>query len=109
MEMDRINRVLSVLFVLGIMIPGGCRNRGTTETVVSIKGDKWFLNDKIINEGSPAEGLLMNVRMINSVFEDRGDKLPIEFSDFDPESNTNSFILFQRSLNIWRVVLMDSQ
>ena len=63
-----------------------------TKTIVTVKGDKWFLNDRIINEGSPSEGLLMNVRMINSVFEDRGDKLPAEFSDFDPESNTNSFV-----------------
>lgn len=87
----------SVMFLLTIcglvlLLVSGCSNNDGTATVVSIKGDKWFLNDKIINEGSPAEGLLMNVRMINSVFEDKGDKLPAEHKDFDPEKNTDRFI-----------------
>lgn len=63
-----------------------------SKTVVSVKGDKWFFNDKIVNADSPAEGLLMNVRMVNSVFEERGDKMPSEFKGFDAEENTNEFI-----------------
>jgi hypothetical protein len=34
----------------------------------------------------------MNVRMVNSVFEDRGPELENQNPDFDPEENTNEFI-----------------
>jgi hypothetical protein len=54
--------------------------------VVSIDGTRWKINGKLTNPGSAAEGLLMNVRMVNSTFEDRGR------TDFDPEANTNRFI-----------------
>jgi hypothetical protein len=78
-------------FAIIFILFSGC-SRSSTETVVSIKKDKWYINGKITNKGSPAEGLLMNVRMVNSVFEDRGDKLPEEFQDFKPEKNTDNFI-----------------
>ncbi|RJP35578.1 MAG: hypothetical protein C4527_00575 [Candidatus Omnitrophota bacterium] len=55
-------------------------------TRVSIEGDKWYLNGEITNPGSAAEGLLMNVRMVNSVFEDRNRP------DFDPDANTSRFL-----------------
>lgn len=64
-----------------------------SQTSVSIEGDRWFINNKLVLEGTPAEGLLMNVRMVNAVFEDArpdiGTDLP---DDFDPEENTQSFI-----------------
>lgn len=86
---------MSILFLiacLAILPSTGCNFSTHSLTEVSIKGDKWFINNKITNEGSLAEGLLMNVRMVNSVFEDRGDKLPSEFRDFNPENNTDQFI-----------------
>lgn len=72
----------------------GCNggDRFGAKTSVSIKGDKWLINNTVINKNSPAEGLLMNVRMVNSVFEDRGDKIPSEYAGFDPESNADEFI-----------------
>lgn len=54
-------------------------------TSVSIADDKWYLNGKITYPGARAEGLLMNVRMVNSVFEDA------KRTDFDPEANTDKF------------------
>ena len=92
MKMNKLFKCSVIICGLFTIALNGCRNGGDTKTIVTVKGDKWFLNDRIINEGALAEGLLMNVRMINSVFEDRGDKLPAEFSDFNPESNTNSFV-----------------
>ena len=59
---------------------------------VSIRSNKWYFNDQVTNIGSPAEGLLMNVRMVNSVFEDRGDSISKYAPGFNPEMNTNSFI-----------------
>jgi CubicO group peptidase (beta-lactamase class C family) len=56
------------------------------QTRVAIRNDQWFLNDAITYRGAKAEGRLMNVRMVNAVFED--DKRP----DFDAEANTDRFI-----------------
>lgn len=87
-----IRRTRSIVFLIMIsfLLLNNCRGESGTE--VSVNGDKWYFNDSIINKGSPAEGLLMNVRMVNSVFEDRGDKMPSEYSGFDPEKNTAEFI-----------------
>ncbi len=67
-----------------------CKN--SEKASVSISVDKWYLNGKIINEGTPTEGLLMNVRMVNSVFEDTGDLMPEQFQGFDKNRNTEKFI-----------------
>src|SRR5262249_16808001 len=56
------------------------------ETHVAIKKDQWFLNDAVTYRGAPAEGRLMNVRMVNAVFEDT--RKP----DFDAEANTDRFL-----------------
>jgi len=55
-------------------------------TTVSIAGSKWRLGGEVTYRGTKAEGLLMNARMVNAVFEDRGRP------DFDAEANTESFI-----------------
>ncbi|MFW5877519.1 MAG: hypothetical protein ACOCUP_00260, partial [bacterium] len=83
-----------LLLVILLILPGsGCKSVDKEfNTRVSIKGDKWFFNDQIINPGSPAEGLFMNVRMVNTVFEDRGSELAKFTDDFDPEANTLLFI-----------------
>ncbi|MBN1506406.1 MAG: DUF1593 domain-containing protein [Sedimentisphaerales bacterium] len=55
-------------------------------TRVAIRESRWFLNEQVTYRGTRAEGLLMNVRMVNSVFEDRGRP------DFDPNANTEEFL-----------------
>ncbi len=55
-------------------------------TRISIENGKWHLNGRITYPGAKAEGLLMNVRMVNGVFEDRHKP------DFDAEANTARFI-----------------
>lgn len=55
-------------------------------TRVSIDGSHWFINGRITCQGSQAEGLLPNVRMVNATFEDRNRP------DFDPETSTEEFI-----------------
>ena len=55
-------------------------------THVTIAGTKWLVNGQPTNPGTQAEGLLMNVRMVNAIFEDRNRP------DFDPEVNTDHFI-----------------
>ncbi len=58
----------------------------SSKTTVTIQKDQWFLNEKVTYPGTRAEGLLMNVRMVNTTFEDRVRP------DFDSEGNTNRFI-----------------
>jgi len=53
---------------------------------VSIAGNRWQLNGAATYPGTPAEGLLMNVRMVNSTFEDRNKP------DFDADANTDAFL-----------------
>jgi CubicO group peptidase (beta-lactamase class C family) len=55
-------------------------------TRVAIVGGRWRLNGQATYPGARAEGLLMNVRMVNAVFEDRNRP------DFDPEANTDRFL-----------------
>lgn len=57
---------------------------GTTK--VSIVDGKWHLNGQITYRGAKAEGLLLNVRMVNSVFED------LNRPDFNADANTDRFI-----------------
>jgi hypothetical protein len=55
-------------------------------TKVAIADGAWRINGLPTYPGSPAEGLLMNARMVNATFEDR--RKP----DFDPEANTDRFL-----------------
>ncbi len=55
-------------------------------TTVGIEGTHWTLNGRATYPDTLAEGLLMNVRMVNSTFEDRNR------SDFDPDANTDHFL-----------------
>jgi len=55
-------------------------------TEISLSGTHWLINGRVTNPGSPAEGLLMNVRMVNATFEDRHK------SDFDADANTAAFL-----------------
>jgi len=75
-----MKRIITVAFLLyAVSIAAG----GTT---VSIDKTQWQINGRITNPGTPAEGLLMNVRMVNSTFED-GKR-----TDFNSNENTNRFI-----------------
>jgi CubicO group peptidase (beta-lactamase class C family) len=65
------------------------RSGGAAEsaaTRVSSAGNRWEINGAVTYSSTRAEGLLMNVRMVNATFEDR--RKP----DFDPEANAARFI-----------------
>lgn len=79
--------IVATLFGCRTLPPGG--GDGTD---VAIRGEHWFIDDRITNEGSPAEGLLMNVRMVNAVFEDDRPSVEQLPSGFDPDENTARFI-----------------
>ena len=87
--------VIGGIMVQAVMAPpvraadlraGQLSERVVPRTHVSIQKGRWFLNDAVTYRGTQAEGLLLNVRMVNAVFEDRNRP------DFDPNSNTDEFI-----------------
>jgi hypothetical protein len=55
-------------------------------TRVTVDGRRFRINGAITYPGQPAEGLLMNVRMVNSVFEDTNRPW------FNPSANTDEFV-----------------
>jgi len=66
-------------------------------TVLSIQGDRFFLNGHLSYSeipDSPCQGLLMNARFIQGIFDDKAD--PRRFDrfglTFDPEKNTDDLI-----------------
>ena len=56
------------------------------ETRVALVEGRWRINGQLTNAGSRAEGLLMNVRMVNATFEDRNKP------EFDADANTGEFL-----------------
>jgi CubicO group peptidase (beta-lactamase class C family) len=57
-------------------------------TKVSISQGRWLINGQPTNPNSAAEGLLMNVRMVNATFEDASGQKP----EFDATANAEQFI-----------------
>ena len=55
-------------------------------TRVTIEGGRFFINGAVTYRGQSAEGRLMNVRMVNSVFEDA------HRPSFDAAANTEEFV-----------------
>ncbi len=58
----------------------------TAMTQIDLQGGRWMINGQLTNPGSAAEGLLMNVRMVNATFEDK--RKP----EFDADANTAEFL-----------------
>ncbi len=59
-------------------------------TCISLEGTRWTINGEVTYPGAPAQGLLMNVRLVNGIFEDLNPKTCPQ--GFDPEANTTRFI-----------------
>jgi CubicO group peptidase (beta-lactamase class C family) len=77
-------RQLAWLILIVLLSPGA--GRASAGTHVAIKDGQWRINDEPTYPRSPAQGLLMNVRMVNAVFEDRNR------TDFDADANTAEFV-----------------
>ena len=55
-------------------------------TRVTVDGTRFRINGAVTYRGKPAEGQLMNVRMVHAVFEDTNRP------EFDPAANTQEFV-----------------
>ena len=87
------------LFLLAPTISGFAQSRSTT---VEIHGEKFYINGKPTYQGrtwqgNPIEGLMMNSRMVQGIFDDLNPetvhlwKYP-DTGKWDPDRNTNEFI-----------------
>ena len=75
--------ILTACFLSTVLQAGSPTGR---RTHVSVVDGRWHINDHVTYSGTRAEGLLLNVRMVNSVFEDQ------HRADFDAEANTDRFL-----------------
>ncbi len=65
-------------------------SRHSPQTKISIVDGQWRLNGAVTYPDAKTEGLLMNVRMVNAVFEDRNAQTRPK--GFDAEASTDAFI-----------------
>lgn len=81
---------LAVVLTIVQPLPSTTAEPFVPRTRVTIDEGFWAINGKATYPGTPAEGLLMNVRMVNSTFEDRNsESCP---KGFDPAGNTKAFL-----------------
>jgi hypothetical protein len=88
--MSAINLRCNAAMVVVLVLAGGMAHAGeagrSPRTRISIAGGGWQINGQVTYPGSRAQGLLMNVRMVNSTFGDRNKP------EFDADANTARFI-----------------
>ncbi|MGB2861920.1 MAG: family 16 glycoside hydrolase [Sedimentisphaerales bacterium] len=82
--MTTIMRSIVASVAVAVLLPAPL-SAGSEKTWISIADGRWRLNGRVTYPGTQAEGLLMNVRMVNAVFED------IHRPGFDAEENTSEF------------------
>ena len=96
---------LSVLIALCILFTGSScsmKRQKQSNTVVSIKDEKFLINGRptyqgISWQGLPIEGLLLNSRMVQGIFDDKNPvtakrwKYP-DTQKWDPDRNTDEFV-----------------
>lgn len=82
--MEKLHRLLACLLLLASYWVSA---QTPSRTRVALDHGRWAINGRLTNPGSPAEGLLLNVRMVNAVFEDRA-----KHPEFDPDANSSRFI-----------------
>jgi hypothetical protein len=80
------------------------------KTTVSIKGNQFYINDELTYkgqtwQGNKVEGLLMNSRMVQGIFDDTNPETVGRFvyedtGKWDAERNTNEFV---ENMSLWKI------
>ncbi len=84
--------IVSMTAFTSILVTCAVAGQFTPKTAVSIDGARFRINGNLTYEGlnPEASGKLMNIRMVNSVFDDENPETRPE--GFDPEVNTDNFV-----------------
>jgi len=77
--------------------PATAAPSGTGHTVVAIEGTHFLINGALTSPGKPAEGLLINTRMAQAIFDDENAATRDEWNypdthRWDPQRNTNELV-----------------
>jgi hypothetical protein len=90
---------IAVIGTCGLLLVGGAQT--ARKTLVSIRGDDFFINARPTYEGRDyegmrVEGLLLNSRMVQGIFDDRNPETRGRWKypdgPWDPERNTREFV-----------------
>lgn len=98
--------------VFALLVTAGCKQEDPKQeihTVVSIQGQKFFINGRPTYEGRiwndrPVEGLLFNARMVQGIFDDlndatHGNWIYPDTKKWDPDRNTDEFVA---AMPLWK-------
>jgi hypothetical protein len=101
--MNKMNFVLSTIVVMMLFFNGT-----SAQTIVEIKGDQFYINGKPTYEGrywkgNRVEGLLINSRMVQGIFDDLNPNSVPTFAypdtkKWDAQRNTREFV---KAMPIW--------
>lgn len=104
-----MKRFLSVFVVFFLIVSTAHAENFSPKTHVTIKGKKFYINEKPTFKertwnGYPVEGLLPNSRMVQGVFDDLNPETVAKWEypdtgEWDPERNTREFI---KAMPEWR-------
>jgi hypothetical protein len=104
----KMNKFL-IYALVPILMNTSCVSQTSHRTTVEIKGDQFFINGKPTYEertwnGYKIEGLLMNSRMVQGIFDDLNPETADRWAypdikKWDPQRNTREFI---RNMKVWR-------
>src|SRR2546425_1479591 len=77
--------------------PATAAPSGSGHTVVAIEGTRFLVNGELTSPGKRAEGLLLNTRMAQAIFDDENSATAGEWrypdtGKWDPQRNTNEFV-----------------
>src|SRR4051794_36047530 len=86
----KVSRRIVLASSLGVSVAGSRLLAAPGRTHLDTSGAAWRVNGTVTYAGAPAEGLLMNVRMVNAVFED--GNTGTRPHGFDPARNTEAFL-----------------
>lgn len=94
--------IISLVFVCVFFQGLQAQTKHTSETVVSIQNDKFLINGEFTYKGRewngfPIEGLLMNSRMVQGIFDDLNPETAERWKyedtqKWDADRNTNEFV-----------------
>ena len=99
--------ILVITSLLLIVLLASCKNE-KTRTMVELRGNKFYINGAPTYSGKEwkghsIEGLLLNSRMVQGIFDDSNEqtvhlwKYP-DSGTWDPDRNTNEFV---RAMEQW--------
>ena len=103
-----INKLISPAIIFLMLIVPSCKNHNSN-TIVTIKGEEFFINGKPTYEGRywkgiKIQGLLMNSRMVQGIFDDLNDSTRYlwiydDTKKWDADRNTNEFV---SNMPLWK-------